>query len=364
MIRTTLSALLALVRASLKPRAHLTLENAALRQQLTVYIRTQKRPRLRSEDRVFWIMLHRLWSDATRSLIIVKPATVVGWHRQGFKAMWRRKSRPGKIGRPRIPRRHIEFIKRISSDQPGWGEDKIAEELAAKFGIQHSPSTVRRYMVPRKPRDDQTWRTFVRNHAKELWACDFLTQYTALFTIAYVFIIMQIDTRRIVHVNVTSNPTLPWVKQQIREATGTDVAPRFLVHDNDGIFRQYGRRATGADGDRRRSYRCHLDQWLREVMGIEGIPIPYGAPNASPHVERFNRTLRDEALNHFIFLTIDHIRHVVTEFIRYYNGARPSQAIHGIPDPYPELRQPPPKIGRLLALPVLGGIQHDYRLVA
>ncbi len=107
MITTTLSALLALVRAALMPRASLALENAALRQRLTVYIRTQKRPRLRADDRAFWIALHRLWSDATRSLVIVKPATVVSWHRRGFKAIWRRKSRPGKIGRPRIPRTHI-----------------------------------------------------------------------------------------------------------------------------------------------------------------------------------------------------------------------------------------------------------------
>jgi len=278
--------------------------------------------------------------------------------------MWRRKSRPGKIGRPRIPRKHIAFIKRISSDQPGWGEDKIAEELAAKFGVHHSPSTIRGYMVRRTPRGDQTWRTFVRRHAKELWACNFMTQYTAFFAIAYVFVIMEIESRRIVHVNVTTNPTLPWVKQQIREATSEDTSPRFLVHDNDGIFGQYGRRVAVEHDDRTRSYRCHLDHWLGEVMGIEGIPIPYGAPNASPYVERFVRTLREEGLNHFIFLRVDHIRRVVAEYIRYYNGARPSQAIHGIPDPYPELRQPAPLGGRLLALPVLGGIQHDYRLVA
>jgi len=115
---------------------------------------------------------------------------------------------------------------------------------------------------------------------------------------------------------------------------------------------------------RRRSYRCHLDRWLNEVMGIEGIPIPYGAPNASPHIERFVRTLREEALNHFIFLSVDHIRRVVIEYVRYYNGARPSQAIHAIPDPYPELRQPPSRRGKLIALPVLGGVLHDYRLVA
>jgi transposase InsO family protein len=99
-------------------------------------------------------------------------------------------------------------------------------------------------------------------------------------------------------------------------------------------------------------------------MGIEGIPIPWGAPNASPHVERFIRTLREEALNHFIFLTVDHVRRVAAEYIRYYNRGRPSQAIHGIPDPYPELRHPPPPVGKLVALPILGGVQHDYRLVA
>jgi hypothetical protein len=175
---------------------------------------------------------------------------------------------------------------------------------------------------------------------------------------------MEIHSRRIVHLSVTANPTLPWVKQQIREATPWGKAPRFLVHDNDGIFGQYGKRIPVERSGRRRSYRCHLDCWLDEAMGIKGIPIPYGAPNASPYVERFMRTLRQEALDHFIFLGIGHIRRVVTEYVRYYNGARPSQAIHGIPDPYPELQQPPPENGRLVALPVLSGIHHDYRLAA
>jgi len=310
--------------------------------------------------------MRRIWSAWDRSLAIVKPETVIAWHRQGFKALWRRKSRSAKIGRPRIPREHIAFIRRMSGDHSDWGEDKIAEELAAKFGIEHSTSTIRCYMIPKPnaPRGDQTWRTFIRNHGKEVWACDFLTQHTAFFAVAYVFVIMEIGSRRIIHVNVTSNPTLPWVKQQIREATTENQTPRFLVHDNDGIFGQYGRRVVLERGDRRSSYRCHLDRWLDEVIGIRGLPIPYGAPNASPHVERLVRTLREEALNHFLFLSIDHIRRVVTEYVRYYNGARPSQAIHGIPDPYPELRQPPPRTGRLVALPVLGGIQHDYRRAA
>ena len=198
MIRTILSTLLALLRASLMTEANLAFENAGLRQQLATYQRTRRRPRLRIEDRVFWVVLHRLWSGWTRPLVIVRPATVLGWHRRGFKAMWRRKSRRGRIGRPTIPRKHIGFIQRISGDHPEWGEDKIAEELAAKFGIEHSTRTIRRYMVPRlgKPREGQTWRTFVLNHGKDLWACDFLTQSTAFLAVAYLFVIMETGSRR------------------------------------------------------------------------------------------------------------------------------------------------------------------------
>ena len=364
-MRTLILALLASLRATMMSRAALALENAALRQQLATYLRTSKRHQLQTSDRVFWITLCRLWPDWARALVIVKPETVIRWHRKGFRIFWRHRSRNRRLGRPRIPGAHIAYIRRISGDHPEWGEDKITEELAAKFGVDRSASTIRRYMVSRQgpPRGDQTWRTFIRNHAKEVWACDFLTQYTALFAVVYVFVVMEIGSRRIVHVNVTTHPTLPWIKQQIREATAWDTAPRFFIHDNDGIFGQYGGRPTG-DRDRTCSYRCHLDRWLDEVIGVEGIPIPYGAPNASPHVERFVRTLREEALNHFIFLSVDHVRRVVCEYVRYYNGARPSQAIHGIPDPYPELRQPPTRGRRLLALPVLGGVQHDYRLVA
>jgi len=284
-------ALLALIRAALLSRTRLAIENAALRQQLTICQRGQKRIRLRPEDRVFWVVLRRLWSRRDRALIIVKPETVIAWHRQGFRVLWRCRSMRGKIGRPCIPRKHIAFIQRISGDHPEWGEDKIAEELAAKFGVQHSASTIRRYMVPRgsAPRGKQTWRTFIRNHAEGVWACDFLTQCTAFYAVAYVFVIMEIRSRRIVHVNVTTNPTLAWVKQQIREATAEDRTPRFLVHDNDAIFGQCGRNVAVEKNSRRRSYRCHLDLWLDEVMGIEGLPIPYGAPNASPYIERFIR---------------------------------------------------------------------------
>ncbi len=143
----------------------------------------QKRPRLRSTDRAFWVWLARLWDGWKTPLILVRPETVIRWHRQGFKLYWRWKSRPKRLGRPSIPREHIAFIRRMSADNLSWGEDKIDEELRVKFGVSHSTSTIRRYMVRRRPRSDgQKWRTFIKNHSHELFACDFMTQYTAMFT--------------------------------------------------------------------------------------------------------------------------------------------------------------------------------------
>ena len=335
----------------------LVLENLALRQQLAVYKRVQKRPRLRSTDRAFWVWLSRLWDGWKTPLILVSPETVIRWHRQGFKLYWRRKSRTRKIGRPTIPHAHINFIRRISADHPSWGEDKIYEELDLKFGIKHSTSTIRKYMVKRpSPGGQQTWKTFLKNHGQEIFACDFMTQHTALFAVIYVFVVMQLGTRRIVHINVTTQPSLPWVKMQVRHISAFDRKPRFLLHDNDGIFGQFGHPRDG--------FRCHLDRWLTVTMDIKGLPTPYHAPNANARVERFHRTLREDALNHFIFLNAAHVGRVVREFIEFYNRARPSQATHAIPDPYPELLEKPTAGGELIALPILGGVQHDYRLAA
>jgi putative transposase len=316
---------------------------------------------LKPEERAFWVALSRAWAGWRSCLLVVKPATVIAWHRRGYERYWRWRS--GKPGRPRIDAEHIAFIRRISSDHPEWGEDRIAEEFRLKLGVQHSPSTVRRYMLRRpEPRGGQTWRTFIRNHATQVFACDFLVQYTALFSGVYIFVVMEIGSRRIVHINTTISPSLAWVEQQVRQATEWGESPRFLLHDNDGIFGQYReRQQRGHKGLR---YRCQLDVWLADAMGVEGIPIPCGAPNANPHVERFHRTLRQEALNHFIFVSERHVLRVCREYVRYYNGARPSQAIQAIPAPYPELQKPPAKTGKLIALPVLGGIAHDYRRAA
>ena len=252
----------------------------------------------------------------------------------------------------------------MSREHPELGEDQIALELETKLGVRHSPSTVRRYRWrppgPAEPkrRPSQSWRTSLRNQADGIWACDFLMQITARLVPVYVFVMVEIGSRRIAWVNVTANPSLDWVKAQIRQACPFDEGPKFLIHDNDAIFGQFRKRKE------RPRFRCELDRWLDHTLGIRGIPIPYGAPNANAFVERVNRTLRERVLRHFIFINPRHMLRVLRRYVEYHNRGRPSQATRAIPDPYPELRGPPPKTGEVVALPVLGGLHHDYRRAA
>ena len=194
-----------------------------------------------------------------------------------------------------------------------------------------------------------------------MFALDFTTQFLWSYSARYVLVIMALHNRRVVHIAVTDSPTLDWVKQQIREATPWDDAPRFLIHDNDGIFGQYRNRERGQP-------RCALDVWLKEVMGIRGIPIPYGAPNAAAHIERVIGTLKRECLQNFIFLSEGHLRRTAKKFADYYNAGRSHQGIRGIPDLGPGVRRgprsPPNESSRLVVEPILGGLTHDYRLAA
>ncbi len=174
---TVLGILWSALRAGFRSRRDLVLENVALQQQLSIYKRTSKRPRLRPSERVFWVGLSRIWGHWRSPLIVVKPDTVNGWHRQGFRLVWRWRSRNRNSGRPRIPHRDVELIGRISRENPAWGEDRIALELKLKLGVEHSTSTIRRYMVrPRNPKRGQTWMQFITNHGTEIYACDLLTQ--------------------------------------------------------------------------------------------------------------------------------------------------------------------------------------------
>ncbi|MBM4321558.1 MAG: transposase, partial [Deltaproteobacteria bacterium] len=292
--------------------------------------------------------------------------TVLRWHRKGYELYWRWRSR-GKTGRPRIPRQHIEFIRRISSDHPEWGEDRIALELKLKLGAEHDPSTVRRYMVDGDRPGHSTWGRFLSSHASQMWALDFTTQVMWNFNVCYILVILALDSRRVVHVSVTASPTLAWLKQQLRDATPWGTVPRFLLHDNDGVFGQFRASDRSSEPRNGKRYRCALDLWLAVVLGAKGVSIPYGAPNASANVERFMRTLKEECLRHFIFFSEAQLRRTVVEFVGYANEARPHQGITNIPDIAAgrlPARQPGPVDGRLVARPILGGLAHDYSLAA
>jgi hypothetical protein len=224
--------------ANLKSRRDLAFENLALRQQLAVLERRTKRPKLTWVDRAFWVALTRWWPRWRSALMLVKPATVIAWHRKGFALYWARKSRKT-AGRPRVNTEIRKLIKRMAGDNVNWGAPRIHGELL-KLGFSVSEATVSRYMPRRgsKP-PSQTWRTFLRNHMHCAVAIDFFVVPTATFRLLYVFVVLDHARRRILHVNVTDQPCARWAAQQVIEAFPYDTAPRYLHRDRDSIYGSY-----------------------------------------------------------------------------------------------------------------------------
>jgi transposase InsO family protein len=210
----------------------------------------------------------------------------------------------------------------------------------------------------------QTWSTFLKNQASAIFCCDFFVEHTVGLRAIYVFVVMHLASRKIVHFNTTEHPTLPWIKQQVRNACFDNDEPKFLLHDNDGCFGQFGKpKRVDRDG-KAVSCRSALDEWLWETMGIRGIATPYSAPNANAHCERLIGTLRRCCLDHFLVWSERHLYKVLAEMVRWYNTARVHQGLHGIPDPDPELEKPVPTCAKVIAIPVLGGLHFDYRRTA
>jgi putative transposase len=359
-----LRALLLGCHSLLSARLDTAVRVAALEQQLATYQARGVRPRISFFDRLFWIALRRCWARWKDALIFVKPETVIGWDRKVFRLFWRWRC---KQGRPPIEQELILMIIRISSENRGWGARRIVAELQ-KLGHIVSAATARKYMV--RPasgpsgsrRSTQSWKTFLKNQGHAILACDFLTQHTAGFRNFYVFVVLHVGTRKVLRATVTEGPSLPWVKNQLRHVFAFEHPYKFVIHDNDGIFGQFGAPTRKLCG-----FRCHLDQWLRAAMGVRGIPTPYRAPNANAYVERFNRAIRDECLNHFIFLGERHLQRVIDEYVDYYNHARPSQGTGCIPHPRDgpaNESDAPVEPDCVSAHPVLGGLHHDYRRAA
>ena len=231
--------------SAFKTRRSLALENLALRQQLVVLHRYAKRPRLSDLDRGFWVLLRRIWTDWARVFVIVKPETVVRWHRSGFKQYWTRKSQRRRPGRPGVPSEIRELIREMSKANPLWGAPRVHGELS-KLGISVSQATVSKYMVRHRKPPSQNWRSFLDNNVKDLASSDFFTLPTVTFRILFVFIVLRHDRRQIVHFNVTEHPSAEWTAQQMVDAFPWDSAPRYLLRDRDQIYGAYfDRRVEG-----------------------------------------------------------------------------------------------------------------------
>jgi putative transposase len=263
-----------LLRLAVSSHAALAAENLALRQQIIVLQRSVKRPHLKKSDRVFWAWLSKLWPDWSSALVIVQPDTVVKWHRAGFRLYWRWKSHT--TGRPKKEIIVRELIRQMSCDNPTWGAPRIRAELRL-LGHHVAESTVASYMVKSRKLPSPTWRSFLANHASQIVAIDFFTVYTITFKVLYGFVGLSHDRRRIVHFNVTRNPTAEWTAQQIIEAFPYDTAPRFLLHDRDSVY--------GAAFHRR-----------VKSMGIEEVTTAYRSPWQNPYCERVIGSIRRDCL--------------------------------------------------------------------
>ena len=212
------------------------IENLALRQQL-VTLAGRRHPDIRPADRVFWILLRRSWSRWAEALAIVRPDTVVRWHRVGFRTYWNWLSRRGKrSGRPPLPREVRALIRRMASENP-WGAPRIHGELP-RLGFDVSERSVSRYLrsLPRTPRANATWTTFLRNHRDGIAAMDFFTVPTVMFRVLHVFPVIRHGRRDVLRCAVTTSPTAVWVAQQLRETFPFESPPRFLIFDRDAIF--------------------------------------------------------------------------------------------------------------------------------
>jgi putative transposase len=330
------------LRAFILGRAAAAFENLALRQQVAVFKQSVKRPKLRLRDRVFWVLLSRLWPNWRSALAIVQPETVVKWHRQGFKLFWRWKSRARKSGRPPIKREIRDLIRRMSCENPTWGAPRIVSELAL-LGRDMAEGTVAKYMVRTRKPPSQTWRTFLDNHIEDIAACDFFTMPTVTFRVLYVFIILRHDRRQVVHFNITTNPYAEWTTQQIVDAFPYNEAPRFLIHDRDGIYGDYFKERM-------------------KGVGIEEVPTAPRSPWQNPYCERVIGSIRRECLDHVIVLNEAHLRQILNSYFEYYHDSRPHLSLDRN-SPVPRDVEPPSQ-GKVVSIPQVGGLHHRYSRAA
>jgi transposase InsO family protein len=312
----------------------------ALRQQLAIYSYQQRRPRLSPFDRAFWVMLSRLWPRWKDHLVVIRPETVVRWHRQGFGRYWRSISTPGP-GRPPISEETKALIIRMATENC-WRARKIQAELS-KLRIRVSLATVSRYVPKTEPdaNQQQRWMTFLRNHKDVIAGMDFFVVPTVRFRLLYVWFAIDHGRRRILHFNVTENPSARWVIQQLREAFPDEPQHRFLIYDNDSIF-------SAAVTDAIKSFE------------IDSKRTAFRSPWQNGTAERVVGSVRRELLDHVIVLNEDHLRRLLREYVDYYNDERVHTSIGDAPIGRPVESRPSPG-ARVVGFPRVGGLHHRYR---
>jgi transposase InsO family protein len=347
-----LADLAGLLVLSVRPRRSVEAENLFLRRELALYQERGVKPRrVDAATRVSLTLLSRLfdWRDA---LVVVRPETLIRWHRAGWRLFWRCKSRPG---RPPIPLELRQLIRRMATENPLWGEERIVNELLLKLGLRVSPRTVRKYMPkrpPGRPRGDQRWSTFLRNHARAIVACDFFVAVTATFRLFYVLVLIEHGSRRLLHFNVTQHPSAEWTLQQLREVLGFNHAHRYLIHDRDSTFAR------------------QLDESIK-LLGVKVLKSPPHSPQANAICERVIGTIRRECLDWLIPMSEGHLRSILKSWVEHYNRGRPHSSLGpGVPDP-PDIlatvrkAETRHRLGEgvaVLAESVLGGLHHEYSL--
>jgi transposase InsO family protein len=327
---------LAVLASPFKSKLRLEAENAVLRHQLIILRRRlHGRVRLTNHDRWFFIQLYRWFPAILRVLTIMRPETLVRWHRAGFRRYWRLKSRR-RGGRPPVETELRALIRRMSIENPLWGAPRIHGELL-KLGFEVAQSSAAKYIVKRRVPPSQGWRTFLRNHAPDIAAMDLFVVPSIGFDLLYALVIVRLDRRDLVWINVTTNPTAEWVARQITEAFPWDIAPGYMIRDRDRVY--------GTVVTRR----------LR-AMGIRDKPIAPASPWQNGFAERLIGSIRRECVDHIIVLGQAHLRHILKSYARYYNETRTHLAL----DKDAPLSRTVKRAGRILCRPILGGLHHEY----
>ncbi len=327
---------LTLFASLFKSKSRLEAENAALRHQLIVLQRkTRGRVHLTNGDRLFLVHLYRWFPSVLKAITIIRPETLVRWHRAGFRRYWRWKSR-SLGGRPRIAADLRALIRQMSAENPLWGAPRIHGELL-KLGFEVAQSSVAKYMVKRCGPPSQGWRTFLRNHAPDIGAMDLFVVPTIGFDLLYVLVIVRLARRDLVWINATSNPTADWIARQITEVFPWNEAPRYLIRDRDRVY--------GAAVTRR----------LR-AMGIRDKPIAPGSPWQNGFAERLIGSIRRECVDHVVVLGEAHLRRILTKYAAYYNELRTHRSLNKDAPIHRAIQY----VGDIVSAPVLGGLHHHY----